>query len=113
LTTYLGDGGLATLAELLAPNYPVPTARVLVDFAVNVRIGPPLQEVVEVSLVLNSTTVLATATYVGGGSPSSGIVVVPFAPTPVGPGDVLDVRVTILPGAVAEPVALSAMVETQ
>jgi hypothetical protein len=86
---------------------------VLVDFAVNMRIGPPLQEVVEVSLVLNSTTVLATATYVGGGSPASGIVVVPFGPTPVAAGDVLDVRVTVLPGQFAEPVALSAMVGTQ
>src|SRR5512143_1758155 len=113
MITYLGDGGLQDPAQLTAPNYPIPTPRVLVGFAVNMRIGPPLQEVVNVELILNSTTVLATATYVGGGSPSAGILVVPFGPTPVGPLDVLDVRVTVLPGQFAEPVALSAMVGTQ
>lgn len=110
--TYLGDGGLATPAELLAPNYPIPTERVLVDFAVNLRIDIPLQQEVEVSLILNSSMVLATATYVGG-VVSGGIQVIPFGPTPVGPDDVIDVRVTVSFVEQAIPAVVSAMVGTQ
>lgn len=112
-TSYLADSGIELVAALTAPNYPVPIDRVLVNFSVNVRTELPAQEVVEVSLLLNGTTVLATATYVGGGSPSSGIQNIPFGPTPVGINDVLDVRVLVLPGAIAAPVPISAMVGTQ